>query len=87
MRDLIDSFISPLLVWLQSIYDRLHDLSVPLSRPLNLSNYLGYFNILGGTWTSCISTMLALSVIYFILWVIVSNIGLISRFKTLIKWW
>jgi hypothetical protein len=87
MHDLIDSIFSPMLIWLTEIYNRIHDLSVPLARPLNLSNYFGYFAILGPAWTTCITTIMALAVVYFIVFVIMSNIGLIIKFKNLVKWW
>lgn len=87
MRDLIDSIFSPLLLWLTDIYSRIHELSVPLARPINLSNYFGIFNFLGPTWTSCITTIIALAVIYFIVYIIVANIGLIIKFKNMVKWW
>jgi hypothetical protein len=87
MRDLIDSIFSPFLNWLTDIYNRIHDLSVPLARPINLSSYFGFFSFLGPVWTTCISTIIALAVVYFIAYVVVNNIGLIQRFKNLIKWW
>jgi hypothetical protein len=87
MRDLVDSIFTPLLLWLTDLYNRIHELSIPLARPLNLSNYFGYFNFLGPTWTSCITTVIGLSVIYFIAYVIMANIGLLIKFKNMVKWW
>jgi len=85
--DLIDTMFSPLLGWLTDLYNRILMLSVPLGRPLDLSNYFGFFKILGSTWMMVISQMIGLSVIYFIVWVVVNNLGVISKFKMLIKWW
>lgn len=87
MRDLVDTVFGPSIGWLTAIYDKLSSLSIPLSRPLDLSNYFGYFKIMGPTWTSCITTTIALSVIYLIAYVIVSNIGLLIKFKDTVKWW
>jgi hypothetical protein len=87
MNDLIDSIFAPLLGWLTDLYNRINSLSVPLSRPLNLSNYFGYFSLLGTAWTTVITSIIALAAIYFIAYVIVKNIGLIIKFKNLIKWW
>lgn len=87
LNDLIDAILSPVILWLTQIYDRLHSLSVPLARPLNLSLYFGYFSVLGPVWTTVVTTIISLSVIYFILFVIMKNIDLILKFKSLIKWW
>lgn len=87
MRDLIDTIFSPLLNWLTDLYNRISGLSVPLARPLNLSNYFGYFKFLGPTWTTCITTTISLTVIYLIAYVIVANMGLITKFKNMVKWW
>jgi hypothetical protein len=87
VRDLIDSIFNPLLTWLTDVYNRISELSIPLARPLDLSNYFGFFNFLGPNWTSLINTILALSFIYLMTYVIVTNLHLIVKFKNLIKWW
>jgi hypothetical protein len=87
MHDLIDSIFTPLLSWLSDLYNRIHDLSIPLARPINLSSYFGYFNILGPVWRTCITTTIALTVIYLIAYVIVANMGLLIKFKNMVKWW
>jgi hypothetical protein len=87
MHDLVDTITMPLLNWLTDIYNRLNSLSVPLARPLNLSHYFGYFSLLGSAWQTCITTSIALAVLYLLVYVISNNIGLLQRFKNLIKWW
>lgn len=87
MRSLIDSIFSPFLNWLYVIFNRIHDLSVPLARPLDLDRYFGYFSFLGSNWTSFISTVCALGFVYLITYIIVANIGLLIKFKNMVKWW
>lgn len=87
MRSLIDSVFTPFLSWLESIYTYLFQLSVPLARPLDLSNYFGYFKFLGVHWMNLINTICALGFIYLITYIIIANIGLIIKFKNLVKWW
>jgi hypothetical protein len=87
VTDLVDSIFGPLLTWLTDIYNRISQMSVPLAHPLNLSNYFGVFNVLGPDWTTVITSILALSFIYFLVWIIMNNLGLIVKFKNLIKWW
>lgn len=87
MINLIDNIFSPILGWLNQVYSYLVHLSVPLSRPLNLSNYFSIFNFLGPVWTTCITTMISLTVIYLVLMVIIRNIDAIIKFIQLIKFW
>ena len=86
MHNLIDSVFAPLLIWLTAIGDRLHKLSVPVAKPLNLNNYFGVFLFLA-QWMKLVTTICGLSFIYLITYLIMANIGLIVKFKNLIKWW
>jgi hypothetical protein len=87
MRALIDSIFNPLLNWLTNIQNQLNDLSVPLSRPLNIDNYFGYFGLFGQGWQDFITTTCTLAFLYGICYVIVTQIELLRKFKDLIKWW
>lgn len=87
MRSLVDSIFSPLLIWLETIFSRIHQLSVPLGRPLNINNYIGYLSFLGPQWIKFITSSLALAFVYLMTYIIVANIGLIIKFKNMIKWW
>ncbi|MNC20245.1 hypothetical protein D3C81_1001780 [compost metagenome] len=87
MRNLIDTIFAPVLAWLNGIADRLSDLSVPVSRPLILGRYFGYFSWLGPYWTTFITTTCTLAFIYMIVYFIRSQSDLFLRFKNMIKWW
>lgn len=63
------------------------ELSVPLARPLDISQYLGVFGYLGPSWIAFITTACALAFIYVVTFIIVAQRGLVIRFKDLIKWW
>ncbi|ETE96043.1 hypothetical protein C623_0220895, partial [Bacillus thuringiensis serovar aizawai str. Hu4-2] len=58
MNALIDTIFNPVLGWLAQMAKYLNDLSVPASRPLRISDYLGVFDYLYG-WTTVITTLFA----------------------------
>lgn len=87
MRSLIDTIFQPVLTWLQSIINSINDMSVPLSRPINIDNYFGYFALFGSGWQDFVQTVCALAFIYGICYLVVIQIGLFSKFKDIIKWW
>lgn len=87
MRNLIDTILNPLLNWLNSVFTTIKELSVPLARPLDISQYLGVFGYLGPFWISFITTACALAFIYVVSYLVVSQRGLIIKFKDMIKWW
>lgn len=87
MKGLIDTVFSPILGWLISIRSYLTSMEVPLSRPVNLGDYLGPFALLGPYWITFISTACVLGFIYVVAYVIFSGIGLYTKFKGSIKWW
>lgn len=87
MRNLIDTIFYPVLSWLTGIYTNLDNLSVPLSRPLDVKKYLGIFSLLGPAWTSFIINVLLMAFIYMVCFIIVAQQGLFVKFKNTIKWW
>lgn len=87
MRNFIDTVVSPLLNWLNTVYNSIKDLEVPLSRPLDITNYLGIFAYLGPGWISFIVNACLLAFIYIVAFIIVSQQGLFIKFKNTIKWW
>jgi hypothetical protein len=87
MRALIDTIFSPLINWLDSIYNSLMDLSVPMARPLDVSNFFGVFALFGSGWVDFAETVCTLAFIYGISYIVVTQTGLLIKFKDLIKWW
>lgn len=83
---LIDTIFNPVLGWLAQMSKYLNDLSVPASRPLRLSDYLGVFAYLYG-WTTVITTLCALVFVYFVCYIIMTYSSLFIRFKDTVKWW
>lgn len=87
MQNLIDTIFGPVLGWLHMISDQLHNLSVPVSRPINFGRYFGHFSFLGPAWITVITTVCTLGFIYLLLYFIMSADGLFGKFKNRIKWW
>lgn len=87
MRALIDTIFHPVLNWLTTIFETIQQLSVPLSRPVDIGMYLGPFVLLGSGWITFISTACALAFIYIVAFIVVAQRGLFIRFKDVIKWW
>jgi hypothetical protein len=87
MKNLIDTIFNPLLTWLTSCYTSIDNLIVPLSRPLDLNKYLGIFSYLGTAWVYFITISCTLAFVYVVSYIVVSQQGMLIRFKDLIKWW
>jgi len=87
MRPLIDTIFNPVLSWLQGIINYIDSLSIPVSRPLNISYYFGYFSLFGDGWEYFIRTVATLAFIYGVSYLVVTQIGLFTKFKDMIKWW
>jgi len=87
MIALIDTIFGPLLGWLMSIRTMINELSVPLARPVNPSDYFGPFALLGPFWITFITTGAVLAFVYVVVFLIVANNGMIIKFKDTIKWW
>lgn len=87
MRPLIDTIFAPVLNWLQNMIITIDSLSVPYSRPLNISNYFGYFSMFGNGWLFFIKTTTTLAFIYGVSYLVVTQVGLFIKFKDMIKWW
>jgi len=87
MKALIDTIFNPILNWLQTIIDYLNQASIPLSRPLDISQYFGVFQLLGSEWTLFITTTCSLAFIYMVIYIVVNSYGLYSKFKSAVKWW
>lgn len=87
MRAFIDTIFSPVLGWLQSVITTIDSLSIPFSRPLNISYYFGYFSMFGNGWVFFIKTVTTLAFLYGVSYLVVTQIGLFIKFKDMIKWW
>ncbi len=87
MIALIDTIFAPLLGWLLNIRTMISELSVPLSRPINVSDYFGPFALLGPYWITFITTGAFLGFVYIVTFLIVSSNGMVIKFKDTIKWW
>lgn len=87
MIALIDTVFAPLLGWLMNISSFIRELSVPVSRPLNISNYFGPFVLLGPYWMTFITTAAFLGFVYVVTFIVVSTNGMAIKFKNTVKWW
>jgi hypothetical protein len=87
MKSVIDTIFNPVIAWLTSIYQAIHELSVPLARPINISQYLGPFAYLGPYWITFITTVCVFAFIYVVCFLIVAQKGMIIKFKDMVKWW
>lgn len=87
MKNLIDTIVYPLLNWLNNIYNSLSELSVPLSRPVDIAQYLGVFAYLGSGWISFVVNVCLLAFIYVVALLLVAQHGLFIKFKNTVKWW
>lgn len=87
MIALIDTIFKPVLAWLAMIKSHINSLSVPLSRPLEVSDYLGPLALFGPYWLTFVTTAFVFGFIFVTVYVIMSLSGLLIKFKDTIKWW
>jgi len=87
MIALIDTIFAPVIAWLVSIQNAIKQLSVPVSHPFNLGQYLGPFQYLGPYWITFITTACFLACVYMIAFIVVSYRGMYISFKDSVKWW
>lgn len=87
MKDIIDTIFDPLIQVLNQIITLFSDLSVPASRGLNISDFLPQIGLLPNGWIIFVETIIMLSVIYMITYVIMAYKGLFLKFKDAIKFW
>lgn len=87
MIELIDTIFFPILNWLATIKNYILEISVPASRPFDISKYLGPFALLGPYWIGFITTICSLAFIYMVVFIINSSSGLYQKFKDAVQWW
>lgn len=87
MKGVIDTVFFPILNWLNQIYSSIMNLIVPVSRPIDIAQYLGVFAYLGPYWITFITTACVLAFVYMVCFLVVAYNGLFIKFKDTIKWW
>lgn len=87
MKALIDSIFGPVLDWLTSMIDLLHEASIPAARPLDPSDYLGIYAQVGAGWIGFIASAMLMFVVYVVVYVVMVHNGVYLKFKKSIKWW
>lgn len=87
LQGLIDTIFGPIKGWLSHIVSFIQELSVPVSRPFDPSNYLAPLKLLGPYWFTFVTTVCFLSFVYIVAFLIVSYQGMYIRFKDSVKWW
>lgn len=87
MKGLIDSVFGPVIEFLTTILTFIEELSVPVSRPFDPSNYLAPLTLLGPYWFNFVTTVCMLAFIYVVVFLIVAYNGMYIKFKDNIKWW
>lgn len=87
MINFIDSIFDPVFEFLGLISTRLSSIGTVAAKGIRLSDYFGFFNILGPAWTGVITSFLAAFIFIFILYMVQKYSRIILWFKDLIKWW
>lgn len=87
MTNFIKSVFNPVIAWLDMIISKLNDIGTVAAKGVRLSDYFGFFNLLGNAWTSLITQFIAALTFVFILYTIKNYGRIILWFKSLIKWW
>lgn len=89
MRGFVDTIFSPILNFLNGIFNNLTSarLSVPRGKLFDVFDYFNYLGMFGPAWRNFVVTVAFLSFIYLILYLILNNIGFFIKVKDAIKWW
>lgn len=58
-----------------------------MSKALNLGDIFSPFAMLGSSWQLFITTTFGLAFIYSVIFIVSNSVGLIERFKSVVKWW
>lgn len=87
MTNFIDSLFNPVVAWLDMIIGKLNEIGTIAAKGVRLSDYFGFFNLLGNAWTSLIMQFVAALTFVFILYTIKHYSRVLLWFKSLIKWW
>jgi len=89
LRGIVDTIFLPVLSFLGQIYNTLVSarLSVPTTAKLDVFDFFPYFAYLGNGWTRCIVTAASLAFVYLVLYIVINNLGFLSKLKNLLKWW
>lgn len=85
--NLIDSIFKPVTSFLDLILDKLMTIGTIAAKGIRLSDYFGFFSVLGPSWVSLINSALSALVFVFILYMVSKYSNVLLWFKDLIKWW
>lgn len=87
MTQFIQNLFKPVLEFLDLIIGKLNDLGSMAAKGIRLSDYFGFFSILGPAWTGVINSALSALVFCFILYMVQKHSRVLLWFKDLVKWW
>lgn len=87
MTNFIKSIFNPVIAWLDMMVERLNSIGTVAAKGVRLSDYFGFFNLLGNAWSSLIMQFISALMFVFILYMIKNYSRILIWFKELVKWW
>lgn len=87
MINFVNTIFDPVLDFLNLIITKLSSIGTIAAKGIRLSDYFGFFSILGPAWTGVITSFLAAFLFIFILYMVQKYSRVLLWFKDLIKWW
>jgi hypothetical protein len=87
MRNFIDSIFGVPEDLLNFIIQKLNGISGIVGKGIRLSDYFGWFGMLGSEWVAVINSLLASFSVLAILWISQKVYRLYLAFKEGVKWW
>lgn len=87
MTNFVKSLFNPVIAWLDMMIDKLDGIGTVAAKGVRLSDYFGFFNLLGNAWTSLIMQFIAALTFVFVLYMIKNYSRILIWFKELVKWW
>lgn len=87
VTNFIESIFNPVISILDLIISKLSSIGTVAAKGVRVSDYFGFFNILGNAWSSLIMQFIAALTFIFVLYMIQKYNRVLLWFKDLIKWW
>lgn len=87
MTNFINNLFRPVFSFLDGMIAKLSGIGTMAAKGVRLSDYFGFFSILGPSWVGVINSALSALMFCFILYMVQKYSRVLLWFKDLIKWW
>jgi len=87
MKDIVDSIIGPIQLFLNNAIERIQDIQLVAERGINLNYYLGPITHMGTGWTALIMSLISSLILIAVIFLVRTGYNIYINFKEGVKWW